>query len=42
MDLKMAASLIPLINGSETVTKQLFTAIDLYDLLLNDVEKNAF
>lgn len=35
-DLRTAAGLIPVMNGSEAVTKQLIDAIGLYDSLLDD------
>lgn len=38
-DLKTASNLLPLMDGSEIVTKQLIDAIDLYDSMLDDVGK---
>lgn len=38
-DLRTAASLIPQMNGSEAVTKQLIDGIELYDSLLDDSGK---
>lgn len=38
-NLKTAASLLPVMNGSETVTKQLLDAIELYDSMLDSEGK---
>jgi hypothetical protein len=40
-DLKTAASLLPIMNGVEDVTKQLIDGIDLYDSLLEDSGKKS-
>lgn len=39
-DLKTASSLLPVMNGSETVTKQLIDAIELYNSMLDDAGKS--
>ncbi|KAJ3657722.1 hypothetical protein Zmor_009506 [Zophobas morio] len=40
-NLKTATSLLPLMNGNESVTKQLIDAIELYDSLLDNDGKQA-
>lgn len=40
-DLKTASSLLPLMNGTESVTRQLIEGIDLYNALLDEQGKKA-
>ncbi|KAJ3660259.1 hypothetical protein Zmor_004715 [Zophobas morio] len=41
-DLKTAASLLPVMDGSERVTKQLIDGIEMYDSMLDDNGKKTF